>query len=333
MRSKKCEPMTDRRTILRGAGAAVIPVLAPGLVRSQSRPVRFGYISTRGGPNEFEQAFLRGMRERGWIEGQNVTIDYRFAAFDRDRARAMTTELLAMQPALMVVADGGTAQIRSQNPAMPIVHAALADAVASGVTTSLARPDGNVTGVTVFATELAAKRMELLKQAVPGLRRAAVLFAASSPAPTLGIQASMTAGKELGVEVVEMAVRMPDGIDAAFAEAARQGVQGVAIISSTPMMTFRAPLCEFALKHRLATIFANRTYLRGGGLMSYGPDLEGAFHRAAYFVDRILKGAKPADLPIEQPNVFQLVLHQGTARALGLRFPQPLLLRADEVIE
>lgn len=163
--------------------------------------------------------------------------------------------------------------------------------------------------------------------------RAAALFTASAPAPTSGIRASVAVGKELGVEVVEMPVRMPEGIDAAFAEAVRQGVQGVAVICSTVMMSFRAPLCELARKHRLATMFANRTYMRGGGLMSYGPDLEGAFYRAAYFVDRILKGAKLAELPIELPNTYQLVLNNGTARALGLRFPQSLLLRADEVIE
>jgi putative ABC transport system substrate-binding protein len=143
----------------------------------------------------------------------------------------------------------------------------------------------------------------------------------------------VAAGKDLGIEVTAMPVRLPEGIDAAFAAAVRQGVQGVAIVSSTPTITHRAPLCELSLAHRLPTIFSNRAYLRAGGLMSYGPDLEGAFHRSAYFVDRILKGAKPAELPIEQISTFQLVLNQGTAKALGIRFPQTLLLRADEVIQ
>jgi putative tryptophan/tyrosine transport system substrate-binding protein len=325
--------MTDRRTFLRGAGAALAPAIAPGLAQPQGRPARIGYISLRPGPNEFDQAFVRGLRERGWVEGQNLAIDFRWAAFDRNRVQPMVAELLALQPALMLCADVGIAPVRAQNPAMPMVHAALGDAVASGVTTSMARPDGNVTGVSVLATELAFKRIELLKQAVPSLRRAAAFFSASANPPTLGIQASMAAGKELGIDVVEMPVRLPEGIDAAFAAGVRQGVQGVAIISSLPTITYRAQLGELARTHRLATIFANRSYLRGGGLMSYGPDLEGSFHRAAYFADRILKGAKPADLPIEQPNTFQLALHQGTARALGLRFPQSLLLRADEVIE
>ncbi len=325
--------MTDRRTFLRGAGAALAPSIAPCLAQAQGRPARIGYISLRPGPNEFDQAFVRGMRERGWIEGQNLAIDFRWAAFDRSRMEPLVAELLALQPTLMLCADTGLGPVRSRNPAMPIVVPAFGDAIAGGATTSLARPDGNATGVSVLALELASKRIELLKETVPSMRRVAALYTASANPPTRGIQASLAAGNELGIEVVEMPVQLPDGIDAAFAAAARQGVQGVAIISSLPTITYRAQLGELARKHRLATIFANRAYLRGGGLMSYGPDLEGAFHRAAYFADRILKGAKPAELPIEQPNTFQLALHQGTARALGLRFPQAVLLRADEVIE
>ena len=325
--------MMDRRTLL--LGAAFVAAIALQRARAQARPARIGYLSFRTGPNEFEQAFLRGLRERGWVEGQNLVVDFRWAAFDRERIQPMVTELLALQPALIVVADGAGALrlIRTQQPAMPVVAPAFGDPIAQGVTNSLARPDGNATGVSVLALELASKRIELLKETVPSMRRVAALYTASANPPTRGIQASLAAGNELGIEVVEMPVQLPDGIDAAFAAAARQGVQGVAIISSLPTITYRAQLGELARKHRLATIFANRAYLRGGGLMSYGPDLEGAFHRAAYFADRILKGAKPAELPIEQPNTFQLALHQGTARALGLRFPQAVLLRADEVIE
>ena len=325
--------MADRRAFLRDASVAFVPMIAPGLAQPQGRPARIGYISLRLGPNEFDQAFVRGMRERGWVEGQNLAIDFRWAAFDRSRVEPLVAELLALRPTLMLCADAGLGPVRSQNPAMPIVNPAFGDPIAGGATTSLARPDGNATGVSVLALELASKRIELLKEAVPGLRRVAAFFTASVNPPQRGIQASLAAGKELGIEVVEMPVQLPEGIDAAFAAAARQGVLGVAIISSLPTITYRTQLGELARKHRLATIFANRSYLRGGGLMSYGPDLEGAFHRAAYFADRILKGAKPAELPIEQPNSFQLVLNQGTARFLGLRFPQALLLRADEIIE
>lgn len=308
---------------------------APAALHAQPKaPARIGYISFRPGPNEFEQAFLRGLRERGWVEGQNLTIDFRWAAFDAQRTPVLVDELLALQPALIVIGDGPGAYrtIRSLNPAMPMVVPAFSDPIVQGLTTSLARPDGNATGISVFATELAHKRLELLKEAVPGLRRAAALYNAAAP-PAQGVAVSVAAGKELGIEAVAMPVRLPEGITDAFAAAVRQGVQGVAIISSTATITHRAPLCELSLAHRLPTIFSNRAYLRAGGLMSYGPDLEGAFHRSAYFVDRILKGAKPIDLPIEQPNTFQLVLRQDTAKALGIRFPQTLALRADEVIQ
>ena len=325
--------MTDRRSFMRGAGAALVPSLTHGLGQAQGRAARIGYISLRPGPNEFDQAFVRGLRERGWVEGQNLNIDFRWAAFDLPRVQTMVTELLALQPTLMLCADVGVGTVRTLNSPVPMVHAAFGDPIASGYTTNLARPDGNVTGSAVLALELAAKRIELLKEAVPYLRRVGAFFTASNNPPKRGIEASMAAGKALGLEVVEMPVQLPEGIDAAFAAATRQGVQGVAVLSSLPTITYRAQLGELARKHRLATIFSNRSYLRGGGLMSYGPDLEAAFHRAAYFADRILKGAKPADLPIEQPNTFQLVLNQGTARTIGLRFAQSLLLRADEVIE
>ena len=327
--------MIDRRTLLGSAGAVLVPAMSPWRVQAQGRPAHIGYISLRPGPNEFEQAFLRGLGERGWVEGKNLVVDFRWAAFDLQRVAAMVAELLALQPALMVVPDGLNTTIgliKSQNPAMPIVAPAFGDPIAQGLTTSLARPSGNVTGSSVFALELAQKRLELLKEAVPGLRRAAALYSAAGGAPSRGVVVSVASGKPLGIEVVEMPVVLPQGIDAAFAAAGRQGVQGVAIVSSTVTIAHRAPLCEISLAHRLPTIFSNRTYLRAGGLMSYGPDLEGVFQRAAYFVDRILKGAKPIDLPIEQPTTFQLVLNQGTAKVLGMRFPQSLLLRADEVI-
>jgi len=324
----------DRRTLVGMLAGSLLVAPLAGRAQPAPKVTRIGYISFRPGPNEFEQSFLRGLRERGWGEPQNLAVDFRWAAFDQKRVPVMVAELLALQPALMVVADGSgaLAMIRSLNPAMPIVVPAFADAIAQGVTSNLARPDGNVTGVSALATELASKRMALLKEAVPSLRRAGALYNAATPAPR-GVALSVDAGKELGVEVTEMPVRLPEGIDNAFAVAARDGVQGVAIVSSTATITYRAPLCELSLAHRLPTIFSNRTYLKAGGLMSYGPDLEGAFHRSAYFVDRILRGAKPAELPIEQPTKFELVINLKTAKALGLTVPQSLLLRADEVIQ
>lgn len=327
--------MIDRRTVLRGVSAACFAVSVPLIAQTQNRLLRIGYLSARAGPNEFEQAFLRGLRERGWVEGTNVVIDYRWANdVGEQRQQAMAVEIVAAKPDVVVAPDGrGARNVRALNPAMPIVVPALGDPVASGATTSMARPDGNITGVSALAVELSQKRLELLKEALPGLQRVGVLHNAARPVVPPGVAATRTAGDALGVKVLDMGLTLPEGIADGFAKAVRQGVQGVTIVSDTATISYRAGLCDEALAHRLPTMFANRTYLKAGGLMSYGIDLEGAFYRGAYFVDRILKGARPADLPIEQATTFELVLNQRTARSLGVRFPQQLLIRADTVIE
>jgi putative ABC transport system substrate-binding protein len=206
----------------------------------------------------------------------------------------------------------------------------MGDPVAAGYSSSFSRPDRNVTGLSMLAAELGPKRVELLREAVPGLQRVGVMFNAVR-SPRYG-DATSVAAEALGLVPVEMRVAMPDGIAAGFATAARQGVQAVAVVSDTATITHRKPICDAALRHRLPTIFANRTYLRGGGLMSYGPDLEAAFHRAAYFVERLLRGARPADLPIEQPTTIQLALNLRAAKDIGFSFPLAMQLRADQLL-
>jgi len=327
--------MIDRRTVLCGSGAALISLAGTAQAQSPSKPWRIAYLSFRSGPNEFEQAFQRGLRERGLIEGSNLFVDYRWSGFDLARHRANVADTLALKPDLVVVADlsGTRAMVKEIHPGLPIVSPAMGDPIAQGISRSLARPDGNMTGISVFGSELSAKRLELLKEAVTGLRRAGAAFNAARRPPPLGVAVMVTAGRELGIDVVEMPLALPEGIDAAFAAAVRQGVQGLAILSDTATIEFRSPLCDRSLAHRLPTIFANRTYLRAGGLMSYGPDLEGAFQRAAYFVERILKGVKPVDLPIEQTTVFHLTLNLRTANAMDFKFPRSLRVSANETIE
>ncbi len=325
--------MMDRRTLMSGTGAALLSAVGTLRAQTPSRTQRIAYLSLRPGPNEFEQAFDRGLRERGWIAGTNVVIDYRFAGFDLERENANVAALAASKPDLIVVADRLLGRLVQSLNAVPIVVPAFGDPVASGATTSLGRPDRNMTGTAVFNVELSAKRLELLKQAVPSLQQVAALYNADRPSKPLGVAATVEAGKVLGVTVNELGMLLPNGVEEGFVQAVRQGVQGVAIVSDTTTITYRERICDATLKHKLPTMFANRTYLRAGGLMSYGPDLESVFHRSAYFVDRILRGTKPADLPIEQVTTFQLVLNQRTARALGLRFPQALLLQATELIE
>ncbi|MBC5764574.1 ABC transporter substrate-binding protein [Ramlibacter albus] len=326
--------MLRRRTLVRATGAALLPAAALLHAQAQGRPMRVSYHSVRITPNEFEQAFERGMRERGWVPGSNLLLDYRFAGFDADREAALVTAALQSKPDLFVVADA----MLSRSPwtlttVAPMVFPAFGDPIASGATTSLSRPDGNVTGTTVFHIELSAKRLDFLKQALPDMRRAAALFNVRRRVKPTGVAASVKAGETLGIAVSELGVVLPDGLEEAVGHAARQGVQGIAVISDLGTISHRARICDVTQAHKVPTIFSNRTYLRAGGFMSYGPDLEGVFHRGAYFADRILKGAKPADLPIEQATNFQLVLNQKTAKALGRKFPAALMAQATEIIE
>jgi putative ABC transport system substrate-binding protein len=318
---------------------AVFALLALGaasharLGHGQGKARRIGYLSLRSGPNEFEQAFVRGMRERGHVEGTTYAIDYRWTDGDQQRNKAMAAEIMALKPDVVLAIDRlSVHNLRAANPAIPLVVPVIGDAIASGFSRSISRPDGNITGIAVFSIELSRKRLEVFKEAIPGLKRVGALFNVDR-ADLQSFPVTKAAGEEMGIKVVEMGIRMPEGITPAFAAAAREGVQGVVIVSDTATISHRVPLCDAALAHRMPTIFANRTYLRAGGLMSYGPDLEGAFHRAAYFVDRILKGARPADLPIEQPTRFELVVNLKTAKAIGVTIAQSILLRADEVIQ
>jgi putative ABC transport system substrate-binding protein len=308
---------------------ALLPLALP--VAAQ-RPQRIGYLSRRSGPNEFEQSFLRGLREAGLVEGTHFVIDYRWAAEDSQRMASMAAELVALRPDVVVGSDGGSVDlVRKLNPALAIVAPIMGDPVRAGQTTSLSRPDRNITGSTALSTELSGKRLELLIEAVPKIQRIGALFNAAAPHPS-ALAATHAAGTGAGVSVIDMPIPFPDGIPEAFAAAVRQGVQGFVVISSTATISHREPLCLAARTHRLPAIFPNRTYLRGGAMMSYGPDLEHAFHRAAYFVQRILKGARPADLPIEQPAKLELVLNPPVARTVGVVFPQSLLVRGDEIV-
>jgi putative tryptophan/tyrosine transport system substrate-binding protein len=314
-----------RREALLWSTALAMPARAQ---RSQ----RIAYLGMRLGPNEFEQSFVGGLRELGYVEGRNLVIDYRWADNDVARHRTYAAELLALKPDLVVIADRGTSSVSGLNPTIPIVVPMLGDPIRSGFTRSLSRPDGQVTGMSALATELSAKRLELFKEALPGLRRVGSLYNALPVAP-IGVAVTRDTAPALDIEVIDMRMQLPDGIAAGFAEAVRQGVQGIVLISDTATISYRKPICEAALKHRLPAIFPNHTYIRAGGLMSYGPNLEAAFHRAASLVDRLLKGARIADVPIEQPTTFRLVLNRSVARAIGITFPQSLMLRADEVLE
>jgi putative ABC transport system substrate-binding protein len=302
--------------------------------QQSAKVARLGYLTDRAGPSEFDEAFLRGMREFGYSEGRNLKIEYRWAAGKLDQLPLMASELVSLHVDVIVTSGVPAANAAKQATAViPIVMATSGDAVADGLVASFAHPGGNITGRSLFTRQLSEKRIEVIREAVPGLVRVAALFNGSNPATPPQFRETQAATDRLGMTAIPMAIRFPEGIDPAFAEAARADAGAVVIISDAATISYRNQLGSAGLKYKLPTIFSNRAYLVGGGLMSYGPNIADAFHDAAGYVDRILNGARPGDLPVEQPQKFELVINFKTAMALGITIPRSLLLRADEVIQ
>jgi putative ABC transport system substrate-binding protein len=281
----------------------------------------------------FDDAFVAGLREHGYVIGQNIVVEYRWTGGKSEQLPALAADLVARKVDLIVTAGTAVKAVKSVTGTVPIVMAASQNPVAEGLVASLARPGGNITGRSSYVIELTPKRIELLKQAVPGLSRIAAVWNTQNPGGTAQFQEAEAAGRALGVAVDSVDVRFPDSLDSGIARAAEAGAGAILILSDTATITHRSHIGAAAQRHRLPTMFANKAYLTGGGLMSYGPDLADIYRLSAAYVDKILKGAKPGDLPVEQPVKLELALNLGAAKAIGLELPPSLLARADEVIE
>jgi putative ABC transport system substrate-binding protein len=301
----------------------------------QERKVpRIGYLMDRVGPGVFEQAFLQGLREHGYAVGQNIDVEYRWTGGKSERLAALAGELASAEVDVIVTAGAASVKaLKAATSTIPIVMASSQDAVGDGLIATLAQPGGNVTGRSVYAPELTPKRIELLKEIVPGLSRIGVLWNILNPGGLTQWREAETAARALGVVVDSLDVRFPDDLDSAMARAAQAGAGAVLILSDSATISHRSDIGTAARRHRLPTMFTNKAYLEGGGLMSYGPDIADSFRLSAVYVDKVLKGVKPGDLPVEQPTRFELVINLKTAKALGLDIPVSLLARADEVIE
>jgi len=279
-------------------------------------------------------AFRDGLRELGYIDGANIKIEYRLAAWDYRRLPVMAHELVRL-PVDVIVVDGGTrvAQIAQEaTGTIPIVAAtAGADPVEAGLAASYAHPGGNLTGFTGAGAELSGKRVEILKEAVPGASRVAALWNPATPRTTL--QATEEAARTLGLDVRTVEVAVPEDIFIGFEAAVGAGAEALVVLPDVMFFHERARIIALAARHRLPAIYEDREYATDGGLLTYGRDVSEQFRLAAGYVDKILKGAKPADLPIQQPTRFQLVVNLKTAEALGLTIPPAILDLADEVIE
>jgi putative ABC transport system substrate-binding protein len=279
-------------------------------------------------------AFREGLRERGYIEGESVAIELRSADDQADRLPACVAELLALK--VRVIVTGGTTSVQAAKDATkttPIVIAGGADPVVMGFAQSLARPGGNITGLSISAGDFLQKRLELLHQAAQQAKIAALLLHAANPGNPVFVKAVTTAAPSLGLRIHVVAVRAVNDLADAFATMARANADALLVLEDPSFGANAKKIADLALNHRLPTMLGNRLYVGAGGLMAYGLVYEDLWRRAATYVDRILKGAKPGDLPIEQPTKFELVINLKTAKALGLTIPPSLLGRADEVIQ
>jgi putative ABC transport system substrate-binding protein len=323
-----------------GGAAAAVPLLGPLAARAQQRERmrRIGVIGARSTDDPEWQdrmaAFHQGLQEAGWVIGRNSRIEYRVGFGDGEFLRRRAAELVALAPDVIVVnGSSALAPLLQATRQMPIVFVNVSDPAGAGFVASLARPGGNATGFTLFEFGMSGKWLELLKQVAPGLKRAAVLRDAVTSSGVAQLAVLSAAAHALGVVVSPFDMRAPDVVERGVAEFASEPNGGLVVAAGAPSLRHRELIIALAARHRLPAIYPYRIFPTDGGLMSYGIDTIDGFRRAASHVDRILKGEKPADLPVQQPTKYELVINLKTAKALGLAVPPTLLATADEVIE
>ena len=333
--------MNARRKLLLaalGSGGLGAPFIV--LAQQPGRIRRVGLLATQSRPSDADfprsvyAAFQQGMRELGHIEGRNLAIEWRFADGDAKRLPELAAQLVRMQVDVLVA--GGTdapLALQQATATIPIVMTSASDPVGRGLVKSLARPAGNITGLSIVTGYLGAKRLEILRAMVPKVSRVAVLVNSANPQSAAGLESVQSGARQLGVTILPVEAQSAPEIEQAFALMRKQGAGALIVLLNPLYQQHRSRIAALAIGHRLPTITADRDFAAAGCLLSYGSSLTESFRRAATYVDRILKGAKPGDLPVEQPVKFDLVINRGTAKTLGLSIPQGLLISAEEVIE
>jgi len=318
-----------------GGAAAAWPLAA----RAQERMRRIGVLQGGGDRDDprlqsYGDAFLQALQQLGWTDGRNVKIDYRWPAGDADKARKYAAELVALAPDVILAVNSMNLSLLLQATRnVPIVFVGAADPVGAGLVDSLSRPGGNATGFMLFDYDLSAKWLELLKEIAPGVTRAAVLRDSAIPTGIGQFAVIQSVSRSVGVEVSPLNLRDAGEIEPALTAFARPGNGGLIVTASPSSVVHRELTVALAARHKLPAVYWERFFVAAGGLISYGPDQIDQFRGAAGYVDRILKGEKPADLPVQAPTKYELVINLKTAKALGLEVPPTLLARADEVIE
>ena len=325
--------MNRRNAVLVLIALGAAPLAA--FTQQQGKVWRIGFISARPARGPNEAVFRAGLRELGYVEGQNVTIEWRFGKGETERYRENAAELVRLKmDCIVAVGVDATLQTKLTTNSIPVVMvSANEDPVRRGLVASLAQPGGNVTGFTVMGADLAGKRLEFLKEILPKAKHIALLWDPHSLAATSHVVASETAARALGVRVQALDVGNADALESAIQSASKGGAQALVVVGTGLMNSHQARLANLAAKARLPAIYTTSQFVDAGGLMSYAADGIEQYQGAATYVARVLKGEKPANLPVQQPTKFELVINLKTAKALGITIPQSLLLRADRVIE
>jgi len=325
--------MMERRRFIEVIAGGLLAAPLAAKAQEAGKVARIGVLNSGSPPAPFVESFKQGLRELGYVEGRNISIEYRWAEGRDERLPGLAADLVRLKVDVIVASSQAAVAAKQATTAIPIVMPIITDPVRLGLVASLGRPGGNVTGFATQNDELPGKWMELVKETLPKVSRVAVLF---QPTYDGGVQlkASEAAARSLGMRLHALKVERPDDFVTAFAEVRKNRAEALIVSSSGLFYVHRTRLVEFAAKHRVPTIYHQSEFVVGsGGLMSYGPDFHDLFRRSATYVDKILKGAKPGDLPVQQPTKFELVINLKTAKALGLTIPPSLLQRADEVVQ
>jgi len=330
--------LVSRRRLLIALGANAFSAPFASFAQQPTKIWRVGFLSSRTRPTSFQSdvfgAFLDGMSEIGYFEGKNLKVEWRFADGDNSKLPELANDLVRSKVDI-ILASGTPAANAAKNATtlIPIVMASINDPVGLGLVKSLPRPGGNVTGLANMSADLVPKQLEMLRRISPNLTRAGFLTNPGNPSHATSEEQVRSASKKIGVNVSSYKAANPREIESAFASMAGQKVQGVIVAADQYFRERRVQLAELALKHRLLSVVPNAEYVEAGGLMSYGSNVLSIYRRAATFVDKILKGSRPSDLPVEQPTKLELIINGKTAKALGLKIPESLLISADKVIE
>jgi putative ABC transport system substrate-binding protein len=327
--------MINRRSALIAIVASGIAFRAAAQASKSGKPARIGRLSPLSAATDAPglDAFRKGLRDLGWVDGRDFVIETRYADGDPKRLPELAAQLVSQRVDLILVGSTpGTLAAKTATTTIPIVMVTTGDPVSGGLVASLAQPGGNVTGLTALGQALSAKRLALLKEALPGVTRVAVLANQASPYSGPFIVERESLAHALGIHLQVVDVQDPARLDQAFAEMVRERAEALMVLTDVMFITRRKQLVELAARSRLPTIYPELEFVSAGGLMFYGASLADSYRHAAVYVDKILKGTKPAELPVEQPTKLELVINRKTARALGLAIPSSLLVRADQVI-